>query len=451
MITSKALVLVPHDAALQEYLQVFYEQSYIEPVFYLDYDSLLIGELEKRGYSFYLKKRSSDKAKPLIFNKLAKNFFDSSRLGCWLQATLLNSFFSGKLIKQITNQASFFESIVLRESISNVVIATDRSLGAEASIIYLSKLLDLNVVLLSFAYSAGYEASYKLRDKKIYRYLSGQPENVVNRSRDLGDRAFYRPFETEALTQLGILPVNPWVLGGGLSYKMLVDSEREKNRLINLGGEQAKYLVTGLASHDFLFGRLNQKQSIKTKLQQAHNLKHEFNIVVSLPQYYEHSLCDKTTHFELIEEMVTMLSGLEANIILSLHPKMKYSNYEFLLKFPNVIFLRGPLSHSIVSADLFLATYSSTVSWAIMCNIPVVMFDHIGLNYTGFYSEFELPVVYNNNDLLGFCREKVKVSKKQLVLCNYYKQDLVAQLSPFDGKCKDRILEGLISKTLIGQ
>ena len=82
----------------------------------------------------------------------------------------------------------------------------------------------------------------------------------------------------------------------------------------------------------------------------------------------------------------------------------------------------------------------STVTWALMCDIPVVIFDHINLAYDDFYSEFLIPLALNNDELL------IKV--KKILLESNSKDHLITpnlknEISPFDGKCLDRVVQAI--------
>ena len=332
------------------------------------------------------------------------------------------------------------EPIVTKHRISRIIIATDRSFGAEASAMLLAKQKKLDIILISFAYSADFKSIYKLRKSLIYSFLSKHPAAVIYKSCSLGNKAFYRSFESNALEELGVLSSNPWVLGMGHCSKMLVDSKREKNRLVKLGGNRDRYIVTGLTTHDTLYSQFINKSTYKTEFKEKYNLNSEPNLFISLPQYFEHGLCEEAEHFFIINQMIDVLSQLNINIFISLHPKMNITNYTHLDIKNNVHILNEPLSSNLICADIFLATYSSTVTWALMCDIPVVIFDHINLAYDDFYSEFFIPLALNNDEIL--------VNVKNILLENLNNDNLInsnlkSEISPFDGKCLKRIVNAI--------
>ncbi len=429
------LVIPSHDAALSEYVKVFKRKLGVSPIFYLGYESNLVNELQACGFICITKKNitnNTDKIKKVLIN-IFKVFLDKTSIGCFIQKNLLLNRLVRNKINQIKKKSDELEIIISQYGIRTCLLASDRSSGVEASVYFLAKKIELKTVVLSFAYSADFISSYKLREAKIYKNAIPSSNNVYV-DEVLGSRTFFRPFEEFALTRLGVFPNNPWVLGSGCCDFMLLESDREKERLIRLGGDASKYITTGAASHDDLYNSLLEKKSINDALIKKYQLSYDRNIVISLPQYFEHGLCEKKLHFQYIEDLLYQLSDLNFNLIISLHPKMNLDNYIYLKSKFQIVILEESLSNVIVVADIFLATYSSTIAWALMCQIPVVIFDHIGLNYSDFYSEFDFKVVKDNLEL------KAEVEHKIDLLSSISSENEVKNLSPFDGACVDRIV-----------
>ncbi|QYJ95153.1 polysialyltransferase family glycosyltransferase [Shewanella spartinae] len=435
------LVVPSNDAALSEFVKLFDRSSCLVPVFYLEYDSKLVLKIKERGWLVYRKHlsledevKSSLKLSKAWFRTFFVRFLDDSKLGCFVQTYLLRRYLCNRLIRNILNASSSLLKIIEEQNIKACLISTDRSVGIEASIMYLSKLNPIKIYVLSFAYSADYQSSIKLRGKSIYSYIYPRASSNKYHGKGCNGKLFFRPFEHLALNEIGVFPKNPWVLGMGHCDLMLVDSERERNRLISLGGEEEKYIVTGTVSHDCLYEANVKRGDIKTELAKRYSLAGEAIAIIALPQYYEHGLCDKEKHFYIINNLIKSVIGLGFEILISLHPKMNRNNYVYLEAEYGVVVLEQELSEVIVVADLFVSTYSSTIVWARMCNIPAVIFDFINLNYKDFYNELNFPVVKSFGDLSS-------------TLTDIYSTDFIKhqreldskQLSPFDGKCLTRI------------
>ena len=95
-------------------------------------------------------------------------------------------------------------------------------------------------------------------DHKVEQYLS-----------------YYSERTTEVLNTAGMLSPNPLVIGGGLSTYSLVDGERSKEQMIELGVPSTRIRVTGHPDHDVLYRNFKAKnepkngRKIKRKMIQA--------------------------------------------------------------------------------------------------------------------------------------------------------------------------------------
>jgi len=127
-------------------------------------------------------------------------------------------------------------------------------------------------------------------------------------------------------------------------------------------------------------------------------------------------------------------------VLISLHPKMDISKYRFIEIDYGIPILTEPLKDILPAADCFAATFSSTVEWAVLCEIPSIVFDFYGLNYDMYDNYDGIVLVKKKPDLEDFL---VKIQNDEI-----YSQQLslahrknVAELSPFDGKCTERIVK----------
>jgi len=71
--------------------------------------------------------------------------------------------------------------------------------------------------------------------------------------------------------------------------------------------------------------------------------------------------------------------------IISLHPSMKRSDYT-LLELAGATLIDEPIYQLIPLCDIFLATVSSTIRWAIASGVPVINYDIYRFHYDDFES-----------------------------------------------------------------
>ena len=211
---------------------------------------------------------------------------------------------------------------------------------------------------------------------------------------------FYAGLHTLALASCGMLPLNPWVLGGGDTDYLLVDGFDARHQAIGLGVKPEKIYVSGHISHDDMFARFSQKESILEGLVDKYNLDTGKKLIVcAVPHLAEHGMISWTKHWQDVEALVGILAGSEQNILLSLHPKSDIEQYRFLEGKLACRIADENLDEIIVAAWLFVAGYSSTVRWAALSGIPAIVLDFNTLGYDLFDSWDGVVKVYHPQEL----------------------------------------------------
>lgn len=434
--SNKVLFVPQHMPALNEMILVSKSlpegKSVFFIYFYLPDDKLAVIK-ENNSRVFYFGKERAVKKQGDIFS-LIKCFIANTSLGVYLVDSVFLGVLTKNLCDKIEKKSAFLRGLIKDNDIDKVVISTDRSVGIELSLAFLAKEMPMKIIVLSFAYSADVESIEKLRKLKLYH--SDQTKNWNTNKLDNGKYlSFFKKFEKNAIERLKVNIKTPWVLGSGFSDCMLVDSEKEKNRLINMGGAAEKYIVTGQISHDRLFEENKRALEIKERFLLQYEYSGSKILLVSLPQYYEHGLTGEVEHFSYISTMINLLSSFNCLLVLSLHPKMDVNNYrKFASVKNNVVITDERLDKIMPICDLFICTYSSTIAWAILCQKDVIIVDHIRLEYSDFFKEYSIPVVKDNNSLFIAVKRKLELESKV-----HYPSELVRELSPFDGYSGRRI------------
>ena len=223
------------------------------------------------------------------------------------------------------------------------------------------------------SYAANLSAAYVAKTKEAY------PSCVFQ-------DVFYQPAPVlRALNKFGALSENPWCIGNGKSDVVCVDNRRTAARYEREGVAPAKLRVVGDVSYDEVFQVAQSRNAVRDAILTKYDLDRQKKlIVVALPQLAEQGVLDWESHWRETEFLVRTLCSTEQNIVLSLHPRMKRSDYQFLTKRFRCVISEDPLSQIISSPDLFIANYSSTVIWAVLCGVPALIVDFYGLNYSFF-------------------------------------------------------------------
>ena len=160
------------------------------------------------------------------------------------------------------------------------------------------------------------------------------------------------------------------------------------------------------------------------------------NWILALPQLAEHDLLDWPSHWKYQNDILKAVTQRNENILISLHPRMKKEQYDFLEKDYNCRILEERLFDVLPIADYFLAGYSSTIRWAVLCGIQSIVVDFTMMKHKMFDDLQSVKYALNNQELMN------------LMLTLHYdnddlKQDFKRLSGPeiFDGKTITRYIQ----------
>lgn len=193
-----------------------------------------------------------------------------------------------------------------------------------------------------------------------------------------------------ALEWLGIAPPLPWVLHSGSSDVLALESEAVYDYCIGEGIPSSQVKITGSIAHDILFDVMTKKPQKKDELLQSLGIENNLPIILSaLPPdslYMNRPECDFKSYSDLVEfwcKSIALVPGY--NHLVSLHPSLKYEQMKYIEKFGLKI-VREPTANIVPLADIYVASISSTIQWAIACGIPVVNYDVYRYRYSDYSS-----------------------------------------------------------------
>jgi hypothetical protein len=276
------------------------------------------------------------------------------------------------------------------------------------------------------------------------RLLRDHPGQAVWDPKQQRHVLYYSSRVLPALASLGLLPPNPWLLGGGLADLVLVESERVHGQRLEQGQDPRRILVTGHPGHDALFSGYARRDELRRELALSYGLRAESPLaVVALPQLGEQGTLDWDSHWREIRFLGQTFRDLPAEFLVSLHPKMDANRYLFLEEEYGLRLARERLSAILPAADLFLATYSSTVHWATLCRVPALVFDFYQIDFRLFD---DLPGVVTVTDRKTLAAEAEKILRDagRRATLGRAQGESARLLSPFDGRCGERILRALL-------
>ncbi len=322
-----------------------------------------------------------------------------------------HNFFLVKLIIEfirILRKYYSINSILHKSEISLIIMISDLVQYDTGLIIKSARKNRIKVLILPlFGVNHKEAAEHLLNDKSIY--LSNSIFNFLLKSKIMSKwlieykgrkmirQSFYKIFIKELLS---LAPSNPWVINSGGADVMAVEGTAIKKYFLEshdfIG---TNIIVTGSINHDIIF---DTQMNRSTKIELFHN---EYKLdplkkiaIIAIPpdmMNSRSSYSDFDNFDELIMFWLDSLSLLSNyNIILSLHPSVEKEKKEFYIE-KGFSVLNLPLIYYISYADIFIASISATIQWAIACGIPTINYDIYNFEYDDYVKCN--GVVYVNN------------------------------------------------------
>jgi hypothetical protein len=340
-----------------------------------------------------------------------------------------------------------------------LLLSSDRRGGTEATFIRVAREYQCFKLVVPFAYSQA-ESVAMLRKNWPLCQGGSNPQILLKYLVQIlypgqvyaspsGIFLFYPPVTTLSLAAMQMLSPNPWQMGGGFSDLVGVLSDAERNHYQQMGVPKEKIVVTGQPSLDSLYQVATNGQGLVSKLSETYCLDFgRKRILCAVPQLAEHGFLSWEQHWQEITFLVSSITQTGAHILLSLHPKSDPERYLFLEKQYGVHILREPLRMVLPTAHLFVATFSSTVRWAVLLGIPSVVVDFYGMNYS-MYDHLPGVLKVTNKAVL------VRVLRSVLENPSYYdylkreQQKAAPTIARFDGQATQRILDLIGERTAI--
>lgn len=189
---------------------------------------------------------------------------------------------------------------------------------------------------------------------------------------------------------LGLAPDLPWVLHSGSADAIAVESEVMRLNCISEGLPPEKLILTGSTVHDLMAKTIKEAAQRREDLYKKLSMPLERPMLLSaLPPDYLYTIgmrpeCDFQIYNELVYFWVQSLAAINGyNIVITLHPSAAYAGMQSIEQW-GVKIAREKTAELIPVCDLFVASISSTIQWAIACGKPVVNYDVYRFRYPDF-------------------------------------------------------------------
>lgn len=204
--------------------------------------------------------------------------------------------------------------------------------------------------------------SYRHRDKSLVRLPA--PRLIAREMMKLG-------------------PPLPWTLHSGSADAIAVESERMMKHYRSEGLPADRLRVTGSLSDDILAEVLRKRDEGKRSLLSRAGLDPSLPLLLCAPPpdqfVYYGSQTEYASYGAMMDRWIEALNLPGWNVILRPHPREERRTLKLAGSRMRVV--TEDTASLVPLCDLYVASVSATIRWAIACGIPVVNFDAYRLRY----------------------------------------------------------------------
>ncbi len=334
-----------------------------------------------------------------------------------------------------------------------LVLVGDRHIGIETALVRVANLRGIPSLIVPFAISAAEGGvNYRLGQER-WETVYGMA-NPINRLtarlrpswtyHSRHGRLLWLPPATLFAAELrGMAPPHPWAIAGGGTWLIGAENQAAREQLIQDGVWPEKIQVVGKPRHDQAARLWQNAPQAKRRICAELGLAPEKPLLVcAVPQMAEHEFLSWEEHWREIEFLFKSFARLQPNVntVLSLHPKSDFAQYAPRAeKYGLTIAQTHSYDQLIPICDVYVATFSSTVTLAIACHKPTVVIDFYGFNYDIFDDVAGIQVVREHEAFLPLLQRLFSDEA-------FYQQMVTGQAEAapywarFDGKATERIL-----------
>jgi|CXWL01.1.fsa_nt_gi hypothetical protein len=190
------------------------------------------------------------------------------------------------------------------------------------------------------------------------------------------------PFRILLMEMLGLSVPNPWVLNSGSARAIALDSEMSRRAYIDLGFPSQQLEVVGEPVGEQLFAGLSDRDALRKRLAEENAfdpVDRPLLVCAFPPDQYRGT---ETGAYELpdfpalVDTWMRPLLEVSrhANVLVRPHPRLNTRLLE-AYETDRLKITWRPTAELVPAADLYVASISATIRWAIACGVPVLNYD----------------------------------------------------------------------------
>lgn len=248
-----------------------------------------------------------------------------------------------------------------------------------------------------------------------------------------------------AMELAGLAPPQPWIFNSGAADAIAMESQAMIDYYAEAGMAHDRMILTGTLSDDAMAQRMARAGELRRQLHDELDLDPSRPLVLTaLPPDFLYMAggrpeCDFRDYRTLVEFWIdTLVEAKGCNHVLALHPSVGPDEMAYVER-DGVRIGRWRTADMVPACDIYVASISSTIRWAIACGKPVVNYDVYRYRYTDFLKVPGVLAVEEQADFKAALRRlaeepdyRTSVAQAQLRVSNDW--------GLLDGRVGDRML-----------
>lgn len=287
--------------------------------------------------------------------------------------------------RHLLRQRKRFSRVLQEQAADLIVLAEDNVAGYSAVWIDASNRLGIPSLIVPFTVAKGTEAAsayFKRRDRSTNRVANWLLALVFPQwaFRYRGRKLVRLPAsQAVSMELMRIAPPRPWVLHSGYSSAVAVESPRMMEHYIGEGLSKDKLRLTGSLTDDILHEHLQDEAAIKIALRRSLGVEGGQAVVACALPPNQFGALPSPIEFECYEELVdcwlrVLRNAPVPSVVIRPHPREAHLYKDGERRDGLLISLRAT-SELLAACDIYIASVSATIRWAIAAGKPTLNYD----------------------------------------------------------------------------
>ncbi len=308
----------------------------------------------------------------------------------------------------------FAERVLSNRRIDLLVLGGDMPGYDTSDFIAAAHHLDIPVALVPSTMSNGLEQAEAYFHNPQFQLESRENRGAARRyprwvREHRGRKLLRRPGgDILAMEELGTAPPHPWGFNSGFADVVCAESQEMIDYYLDCGLPREQIVDTGSPANDVLAEYAATAPQRRSELLRELGLVDDRPLIVAaLPPDFLYldggrPECDFRKYDDLVAFWHRSLTSLgHCNVLLSLHPSVSPEAFRHL-ETDNLRIGPGNTASLVPLADVYVASVSSTIRWAIACGKPVINYDVYRYRYTDY---LHVPGVATMEEQVEFVAE----------------------------------------------